>query len=52
MAVDYLDFDVFEGLRCVEQSVVCREEVGLGDAVVLHVLFYAEQLVSVLPVGS
>lgn len=52
LAVDHIDFDVFEGLRYVGQSVVCREEVGLGDAVVSHVLLYAEQLVSVLPVVS
>jgi len=32
LAVDYLDFDVFEGLRCVGQSAVCCEEAGLGEA--------------------
>jgi hypothetical protein len=30
-AVDYLDFDVFEGVRCVGQSAVCCEEAGLVE---------------------
>jgi hypothetical protein len=52
LIVDYLDFDVFKGLRYVGQSAVCREEAGLGDAVVSLISLYAEQLVFVLPVGS
>lgn len=50
LAVDYLDFDVSEGLCSVGEFMVCCEEVGLGSAAVLFVFLYAEQLVSVLSV--